>query len=306
MKRLLTFLFMIIFPMASWAQAAAAPAAPASIWDDPMLLFYVVIAFVFVVALLVLIVALYLLQVVNILASKAAQEKAEKLGITLQPEPSVWNKLWDNINALRPLEKESELVLDHDYDGIKELDNHLPPWWRWLFYVTIAFAGVYLLVYHVFNTLPLSIGEYDNEVAYANEQILKMKAANPGPAIDEATVEVTADAKALADGKSTFLNTCSTCHRRDGGGDIGPNLTDEYWKHGGTVKNIFKVVKEGVSGTNMVAWGGVMSPEAIRNVASYVLTLQGSNPVNPKKPEGNLYKPEASPAKADTTKTATL
>jgi cytochrome c oxidase cbb3-type subunit 3 len=300
MKRLLTFLFMILFPMASWAQVPAP--APASIWDDPMLLFYVVVGFMFVVALLVLVVALYLLQVVNILASKAAQEKAEKLGVIFKPEPSVFRKLWDNINALRPLEKESELVLDHNYDGITELDNHLPPWWRWLFYVTIVFAGVYLLVYHVFSTLPLSGGEYDNEVAYANEQLVKMKAANPGPAIDETSVEATTDAKLLADGKSTFLNTCSTCHRRDGGGDIGPNLTDEYWKHGGSIKNIFKVVKEGVAGTNMVAWGGVMSPEAIRNVASYVLTLQGSKPVNPKKPEGNLYKPEVVPVKADTTK----
>jgi cytochrome c oxidase cbb3-type subunit 3 len=194
-------------------------------------------------------------------------------------------------------------VLDHNYDGIRELDNHLPPWWRWLFYITIIFAFVYFVSYHVFNSLPLSTAEYENEVAYANQQLLKMKAANPGPQIDENNVEITLDAKALAEGKSTFLNTCASCHRRDGGGDIGPNLTDEYWKHGGTIQRIYKTVKEGVPGTNMVAWGGVMSPESIRNVGSYVLTLQGSNPPNPKKPEGDLVKPETKPVKSDTTKT---
>jgi cytochrome c oxidase cbb3-type subunit 3 len=303
MKRFLIF-SLLLFPLATLAQA---PAPAASIWDDPMILFYVVVGFMFVVALLVLVVALYLLQVVSILAEKAEKERAEKLGITFKPEPSLLNKLWDKLNDFVPVEKEAEIVLDHNYDGIKELDNHLPPWWRWLFYVTMIFAVVYLLVFHVFNTLPLSVGEYENEVAYANAELLRLKAANPGPVIDEATVEATDDVKMLADGKATFLNTCSTCHRRDGGGDIGPNLTDQYWKHGGSIKNLFKVVKDGVPGTNMVAWGGVMSPEAMRNVTSYVLTLQGSNPVNPKKPEGDLYKPESKPVKADTTKTqATL
>ncbi len=299
MKRLLLFICLLVFPMAGWAQAA--PTQP-SIWDDPTLMFYVVVGFMFVVALLVLVVTLYLLQVVNILAAQAAKEKAEKLGLIFAPEPLFMNRLWDKLNDLRPMEKEAELVLDHNYDGIKELDNHLPPWWRFLFYASMVFAVIYMLVFHVFDTLPLSIGEYENEVAYANDELRKMKAANPGPVIDEASVEVTEDTKFLADGKATFLNTCSSCHRRDGGGDIGPNLTDEYWKHGGSVKNIFKIVKEGVTGTNMVAWGGAMSPGAIRNVASYVLTLQGSKPVNPKKPEGNIYKPEPKTVKGDSTK----
>jgi len=303
MKRILS-----LFVFLSAALTAGAQSTPtASVWDDPTLLFYVVIGFMFIVVLLVLAVALYLYQVVNTLAQNAAREKAAKEGVAYTPEPGFFGQFWNSANDFVPLEKEATIELDHNYDGIKELDNHLPPWWKWLFYFTVGFAVVYLIMYHVTSSLPLSTGEYNNELAYADDQARKMKAANPGPAIDENSVEVTADVKALADGKSTFLNTCATCHKRDGGGDIGPNLTDQYWKHGGGIKDIFKTVKNGVPGTNMVAWGGVMSPEAIRNVASYVLTLQGTTPEKPKKPEGTLYQPEVKPAPADTTKiTASL
>lgn len=298
MKRLFLFLTILSVSLTGLAQAPAT----LSVWDDPLTKFYLVVSFIFAVSLLVLLTLVYLLKVITVLAENAAREKAEKSGAVYRPAPSPFKTLWDKINGFVPKEKEAALVMDHNYDGITELDNHLPPWWKWLFYATIIWAVVYFFAYHVFNSFPLSIGEYNSEVAYANEQTQKQKTTNPGPKIDEATVEATADATMLANGKSTFLNTCSSCHRKDGGGDIGPNLTDEYWKHGGSIKNIFKVVTDGVPGTNMVAWGGVMSPEAIRNVASYVLTLQGSNPVNPKKPEGDLYKPESKPVKADTVK----
>lgn len=303
MKRILfLFLSMLGASLASQAQTAAAPAAG----DDQMTKFYLVVGFIFVVSILVLIVLIYLLTVIRALADSAARDRAEKLGIAYKPEPSMWSKFWTSINGFVPEEKEATLVLDHNYDGIKELDNHLPPWWKALFYGAIVWGILYLLAYHVFNSFPLSKSEYDSEVASANAELQKIKAANPGPKIDEATVTVTTDAADLANGKTTFLNTCSSCHRKDGGGDIGPNLTDEYWKHGGDIKNLFHVVTNGVPGTNMVAWGAVMSPEAIRNVASYVLTLQGSKPANGKKPEGDLYKPEvkaAEPAKADSVKT---
>jgi cytochrome c oxidase cbb3-type subunit 3 len=265
--------------------------------------FYLVIGFTFIVLLLVLFSLIYLLRVINILGQKAAREKAEKLGLVYQPEPSFFKTFWNRINGFVPAEKEATLVLDHDYDGIKELDNHLPPWWKLLFYASIIWGVGYLLVYHVFNSLPLSTGEYENELSIAASQLEQSKAANKGPKIDETNIEVTTDPTLLENGKSTFLNTCSSCHRRDGGGDIGPNLTDQYWKHGGSAKNVFHVVTNGVPGTNMVAWGGSMSPEAIRNVVSYVLTLQGSNPANPKKPEGELFKPELKTTKADTVKT---
>ncbi len=298
MKKLISFLIAFAgLTTASYAQTAAeAPAA--SIWDDPMLTFYVAIGFIFVVVLLVLLVAVYMLQVIKVMTRQAAQEKAKQLGIVYKEEPSIWSKLWSQSNDFVPLEKEADIMLDHNYDGIRELDNHLPPWWKWLFYLSIVFAGVYLFFYHVTDTLPLPLQEYENEVSLAQEQAKKLQASSPVAAIDETNVKVTTDALAIADGKQTFLNNCASCHRKDAGGDIGPNLTDEYWKHGGDIKDIFKVVRHGVQGTNMIAWEGFISPEKMQNVANYILTLKGSNPENPKKPEGDIYKP-AGEVKAD-------
>jgi cytochrome c oxidase cbb3-type subunit III len=301
MKKLISFFTALVgLTTASYAQTAAeAPAA--SIWDDPMLTFYVAIGFIFVVVLLVLLVAVYMLQVIKVMTRQAAQEKATKLGIVYKEEPSIWSKLWKESNDFVPLEKEADIMLDHNYDGIRELDNHLPPWWKWLFYLSIVFAVVYMIFYHITDTLPLATQEYENEVAVANEQARKLQAANPVAAIDESNVTVVTEALALADGKQTFLNNCASCHRKDGGGDIGPNLTDEYWKHGGDIKNIFTVVRHGVQGTNMIAWEGFISPEKMQNVASYILTLKGTNPENPKKPEGEIYKP-AGEVKTDSVK----
>jgi cytochrome c oxidase cbb3-type subunit 3 len=273
-----------------------------SFLDDPMLSFYLIVAFIFVIALLVLLVAVYMLQVLNIMVRQAEQERATRLGIEIKVTQSKWQKLWDSWNALKPMEKEADILLDHNYDGIRELDNHLPPWWKWLFYFTIGFAVVYLFVFDVFDTLPTQLQEYESEVAYAQSEAQKLKASNPVAAIDENTVEAITDALALADGKVTYLNTCASCHRKDGGGDIGPNLTDDYWLHGGKMTDVYKVVKHGVVGTNMIAWDGVISPEKMRNVSSYLLTMRGSNPPNPKKPQGNLFRPEKSDSKADSIK----
>jgi len=301
MKKLISFFTVLVgLTTASYAQTAAeAPAA--SIWDDPMLTFYVAIGFIFVVVLLVLLVAVYMLQVIKVMTRQAAQEKASQLGVEYKEEPSIWSKLWKESNDFVPLEKEADIMLDHNYDGIRELDNHLPPWWKWLFYLSIVFAGVYMLFYHVTDTLPLSIQEYENEVSLAEEQPRKLQASSPVAAIDENTVTLVTDAQAIADGKETFLNNCASCHRQDGGGDIGPNLTDDYWRHGGDVKSIFRIVRQGVQGTNMIAWEGFISPEKMQNVSSYIITLKGSNPANPKKPEGELFKP-VEEVKTDTVK----
>jgi len=274
------------------------PAEPAQVSALPSS-FYVAAAFLLTAIILVLFVTVYMLRVLNLLVKQAAKDRAKKLGIAYQEEPGWWSRLSDKLTGAVPVEKEVTVMMDHSYDGIRELDNHLPPWWKWLFYFSIMFSVVYMVVYHVTESMPLPIGEYENEVAVAQQQLLKLQAANPGPAIDENSVEVTADAKALDDGKGTFTNICSSCHRMDGGGDIGPNLTDPYWKHGGSIKDIFKVIKNGVPATNMVAWGGSLSPEKIRNVASYVLSIQGTNPANAKKPEGDIYKPEATSVAKD-------
>jgi cytochrome c oxidase cbb3-type subunit III len=276
-----------------------------SFWDDPMLMFYIVVGFVFVVVVLVMLVTLYMLQVLNFMVKQATRERAERLGIPYQEQPSFWAKLWKESNDFVPVEKEADILLNHNYDGIRELDNHLPPWWKWLFYTTIIFSGFYLAFYHLSDTLPSQLKEYENELALADEQARKMKASSPTATIDETTVQLITDATALADGKTTFLNNCASCHRKDGGGDIGPNLTDEYWKHGGSIQDIFKVVRHGVQGTNMIAWEGFISPEKMQNVSNYILTLKGTNPENGKKPEGELFKPQET-TKVDSVKQASL
>ncbi len=286
-----------------FAQTVTKP-AEASLLDDPMLAFYVIVGFIFMLAILVLLVAVYMLRVINYMNRQAAKEKAERLGVPYVPEPSFWERVWQKSHDFVPVEKEQSITFAHSYDGIRELDNHLPPWWTGLFVVTIIFSVAYLLFYHVMGTLPSQKAEYDNEVAVAQAQMQKLLATNPVAAIDENNVEATADALALAEGKQIFLNTCASCHRKDGGGDIGPNLADDYWKHGGTIKDIFKTVRHGVQGTNMIAWEGVISPEKMKNVSSYVLALRGTNPPNAKKPEGDLFKPDLKPvAKPDTVKT---
>ena len=125
-----------------------------------------------------------MLKVLNVFIRKAAEERAEKLGIAYVPQPSLWTKFWNSINAFRSAEEERDIMLDHNYDGIRELDNHLPPWWKWLLYGSIVWAAVYLVVYHVTGTLPLMDGEYQAEVEEANARKAKFLASNPPVAID--------------------------------------------------------------------------------------------------------------------------
>ncbi len=290
---------MVLISTGSIAQSSAT--TEASVLDDPLILFYITAGFMFVVALLVIAVALYMVQVLRHMARNAAVERAEKLGIEYKEEPGLWTKFDRWVTDSVPVEKEATVMLDHNYDGIRELDNHLPPWWKWLLYGSIAWSVFYMIAYHVTNSLPLSIQEYDNEVAFAEEQIKKLQAANPGVKIDETTVVFTTEAAALIDGKQTFNSICASCHRVDGGGDIGPNLTDPYWVHGGSIQDVFRIVRDGVPNTNMVAWGGALSPEKIQNVSSYLLTMQGTNPPNGKAPEGDLYVPKAEVTVSDTT-----
>lgn len=188
------------------------------------------------------------------------------------------------------LEKEADVLLDHDYDGIKELDNALPPWWKWGFYFTIVVAVIYIFRFHVTGSGPTPLQEYDYEMKIA---AAKMDAfhKNSKEAFDEKTVTL-ADAKGIAEGKKIFAGTCFPCHGANGEGNaVGPNLTDEYWLHGGSLGDVFKTVKNGVPDKGMQAWGKTFSPTDIKNIASFILSLKGSKPANAKAPQGNLYEP---------------
>ncbi len=270
---------------------------------DPMFPLYLVIGFVFVTAILVILVALYMLQVLNMFIRKAAEERAEKLGITYAPEPGYWSKFWDWINGFRSKEEEKDLMLEHNYDGIRELDNHMPPWWKWLFYATIIWGIGYLIVYHVTDSLPLSDDEYAASVEKAAEQKAKLLAANPPAVIDEKTLSYVHDEEIIKKGRTIYVTNCASCHMPDGQGSIGPNLVDDYWLHGGSIQDIYAVIKNGVQEKGMIPWGPVLSPEQIRDVSFYIKSIKGTNPANPKAPQGELYVEEEL-VPADTVKAA--
>jgi cytochrome c oxidase cbb3-type subunit 3 len=205
---------------------------------------------------------------------------------------------WGKMNKFKPASQEADLVMDHEYDGIRELDNSLPPWWLYGFYATILFAIIYLWRYHVSHTAPSSIEEYTASVTKAQletQEYLKKK----GDAVDENTVVYLPGADDLAEGKSIFQKSCASCHKESGAGDVGPNLTDDYWMHGNDMKSVFKTIRYGINA--MPQWQNTYSNKQIAQVASYVKSLHGTNPASPKAPQGALMKEDA-PATADSTK----
>lgn len=305
MRKAVLFIVFMICTASAFAQETQ---AAKTFWDDPvndpMFPIYLVTGFIFLVIILVGVVALYLVKVVNMLMVEAEKAKAAKLGITYVEKPGWWSRFTQKMNDSVPIEEEKNIELDHNYDGIKELDNHLPPWWTGLFYGTIAFSIIYIAVYHFADTLPLQEQEYQRELAVAEEQARKLKAAQPQEAIDESTLAFTNDKVLIEKGKAVFEgNNCGACHRNDGGGNtIGPNLTDEYWLHGGDIKQVFGTIKNGVVEKGMPAWGKSMSPADVRNVTFFIMSLQGSNPANAKAPQGELFKASGpAPAPADST-----
>lgn len=199
-----------------------------------------------------------------------------------------WKVWWDKMNNSVEIEKEKDVQLDHDYDGIKELDNALPPWWVYGFYLTIVFSGIYVWRYHIAGTAPLQVQELKNEIAQAEIQQALYNEQNAAK-VDENTITYTADANMIAEGSKLFAKNCVACHAADGGGGTGPNLTDEYWKHGGDIKDIFRTISKGVPEMGMIAWGGILTAKEVANLATYVKSIKGSKTTAPKAPEGTLY-----------------
>jgi cytochrome c oxidase cbb3-type subunit 3 len=205
-------------------------------------------------------------------------------------ESDFFKNVMKKLTRSKEVEQETDVMLNHDYDGIKELDNVLPPWWVYLFYATIIFALVYLLRFHVFGGYTQA-EEFVNEVELA--ELDKLKNASSGPVDDMNIDKVTllADAESLSKGKEIFNNVCAACHKIDGGGQIGPNLTDEFWINGGGIKNVYKVISEGGrEGKGMVPWKSNIKPTDIQKIASYVLSLQGTKPAGAKPAEAEAQK----------------
>lgn len=211
---------------------------------------------------------------------RARQERLDKLSL----------KSWfSQMTYAQP--EERDLILDHNYDGIKELDNKLPPWWLYSFYATIIFAFGYMAYYHVFDGDSQET-EYLNEMAAAAIAIEEYK-KNAPDLINAENVSLLTDAADIEMGRSLYQVSCMACHAADGGGGIGPNLTDDHWILGGGIKNIYQVISEGGrAGKGMIAWKSSLSPLEIQQVSSYILSLQGTTPISPKEPEGDIWTEE--------------
>lgn len=199
-----------------------------------------------------------------------------------------------------PLDKEADLLLDHDYDGIKELDNALPPWWKYGFYITIVVAVFYLLKFEVWHTGMNPTEEYNKEMTTAKIET-EAYLASAKENVDENSV-TELDVAGIAAGKAIFAKTCVPCHLAEGQGLVGPNLTDEYWIHGGGIKDIFKTIKYGYPDKGMQSWQSTYSPVQMQQLASYIRSLKGTNPPNPKAPQGDLYKEVTAPVDSTVTK----
>lgn len=209
-------------------------------------------------------------------------------------KPTMWTKINKLLSDAVPVEKEADVLLDHDYDGIKELDNNLPPWWKYGFYLTIVFALLYMVHYHVVGSGNVQLDEYNGQLAKAElqkQERLKNVAAN----VDENTVTILTEASDVASGKKIYVEKCMVCHGASGEGNVGPNLTDEYWIHGGSINDIFKIVKYGFPSKGMISWQGQLSPVQIQQVSSFINTLKGTNPPNPKEPQGEKYIEQTTP-----------
>ncbi|SDF77938.1 cytochrome c oxidase cbb3-type subunit 3 [Dyadobacter soli] len=186
---------------------------------------------------------------------------------------------------------EKDILIDgHDYDGIQELDNRMPPWLQFLFYTTIFIAVVYSAYY--FSGLgDLQIAELEKEIATA-EADKKAYMEKVGASMDENSVTLLTDKAGVEAGMKIFQEKCTACHGTEGGGSVGPNLTDDYWLHGGGIHNVFKVIKYGVPEKGMISWEKQLSPTDIQKVASFVLSIKGTKPANAKEPQGELFSEE--------------
>lgn len=307
-KNLKPFVIMIIGILHGgvlFAQAAKPATDTASnAIEIPHFFFSPTFYIVFITIIILLATVLTLLYTVRKLTDRLVEPEAAKENIVelnKAPKPkSFWSgKFMRSLTATVPIEHERDVLLDHNYDGIQELDNKLPPWWVWGFYATIVFAVIYLAQYHVFKTGKLQIAEYNQEMQEAAQQkaeLMKVAANN----ISFENVKQLTDATSLTEGKDIFKKNCVACHKEDGGGNVGPNLTDDYWIHGGGIRNIFNTISEGVPSKGMITWKNQFSPKQIQAVASYVMTLHGTNPPGAKEPQGEKWiEPTAS--KADTT-----
>ena len=279
-------IFFIIFAIVEYFTNSGR--MPAFVEYPMVLLFYVFVLF-FLVA---------IEAIVNSLDNILYQSLDEAAKARYRSEATQTSKWIKKIRSLykkslgsKPMAEEHEIILDHSYDGIRELDNDLPPWWLYGFYASIVFAAIYLIKYEVFDS-ENQYDELENEYAEAKIALEEYKKTAKN-LVDFNTVEVLTNATDLSNGQALYELNCVACHMADGGGGIGPNLTDDRWILGGGIKNVFKTISEGGrAGKGMISWKNELKPLEMAQVASYVLQFQGTTPAKPKDAEGDVWKEE--------------
>lgn len=269
----------------------ALPVLPASYSGIPANEFYLLIGAIGLELVVITALVLSIRSVVKLLSSKQETKTVA--------ETIVRRSFWDRFHNVVAVEKEEDIMLDHDYDGIKELDNSLPPWWKYGFYLTIVVAVVYMYYYHMGGNGPSSYQEYVAEVKKGEADKEAYLAKSSGN-IDEHSVKLL-DAAGIAAGEVTFQNMCAACHAKDGGGGVGPNLADEYWLHGGSLSDVFKSIKYGWPDKGMKSWKDDFSPKQIAELTSYIKSLKGTQPAAPKEKQGEIYTEDS---KADSSQVA--
>lgn len=267
------------------AQDAGAPAAAAETFNYGGVSAHTFYAFVGV--LLVEVVAIIFLAFAIRRVYQELKPETEKAAQT-----SMMGSWWEGLDKkfftkAVPVEKEADVLLDHDYDGIRELDNALPPWWKYGFYVTIVVAFIYMFLYHVSGDGKNPTQEYAMEMEKARIQKELFEAGNKDK-IDENNVPM-ADAAGIAKGKDIYENKCWACHGKLGEGGAGPNLTDDYWIHKGSLNDIYHSIKVGYPDKGMQSWAKEFSPKEMSQLASFIKTMRGTNPPNGKAPQGDLF-----------------
>lgn len=293
MRKLLSVIVYILCSFVpAFAQEEAAAAATPATTSPNFLMNIVIVVFVFA-AIVMLVVALVLLNTFRTLAKELKKPFPLPVASTAKPmEYEEWDAqrkgkpgFFSRLLGLKPLSEEKDLLMEHEFDGIAELDNPTPGWFMWLFYASIIFAAGYLLNYHVFHWGKLQDEEYVVEMKQA-EVAKEAYLATVANKIDENSVKEEKEPAIISAGAKVFNANCVACHGDKGQGVVGPNLTDEYWLHGGKINNIFKTIKYGVPDKGMISWEKTLTPKQISEVANFILSLKGTNPAGAKEPQG--------------------
>lgn len=284
-EKMLPVVLLLLISSAAQAQDVTT-AAPTSIIEGLSDTVFTLMALTIGVELLVIMMLLSALRILTGIQRKSKPRKA--------PAPGKPRINWmEKLNRTKSLDAttEAEADMGHDYDGIRELNNPTPPWWRYGFYCSILFGVVYLWRFHISETAPLQIEELqiaEAKAAVAKEAYLKNAANN----IDENNVTLLKDAADIEAGKKLFIAGCAACHGVEGQGVVGPNLTDDHWIHGGKVNEIFSTIKYGVPDKGMKSWKEDFSPKQLAQLTGYIKSIRGTKPANPKDQQGTLYEGE--------------